>query len=148
MGLKGITKKTWSSFPPVAHTVFNFIRILLRKRRYSMASILLLIRLVPNSFPGSQPCKGKKAKLSLCLIKHHAMNRYRVAEVYNFTILDPSNRWRWVVSFTLRPLYTRGNGPQHPLDRGLGGPQSRSGRSGGEKSFLPLPGIEPEPSGP
>jgi hypothetical protein len=29
------------------------------------------------------------------------------------------------------------------LDRRLGGPQSRSGRGGGEKNFHPPPGIEP-----
>jgi hypothetical protein len=36
--------------------------------------------------------------------------------------------WRWVVSFTPLPLY-----PRYPLDRRLGGPQSRSGRCGEEK---------------
>jgi hypothetical protein len=38
-----------------------------------------------------------------------------------------------VVSFTPRPLYPRGKGPLYPLDRRLGGPQSRSGRHGEEK---------------
>jgi hypothetical protein len=37
-----------------------------------------------------------------------------------------------VVSFTPRPLYTR-----YPLDRRLGGPQSRSGRRGEEKVLEP-----------
>jgi hypothetical protein len=36
----------------------------------------------------------------------------------------------WVVSFIPRPLYPRGISPWYPLDRRLGGPQSRSGRSG------------------
>jgi hypothetical protein len=31
-----------------------------------------------------------------------------------------------VVSFTPRPLYSQGNSPWYPLDRSLGGPQSRS----------------------
>jgi hypothetical protein len=31
----------------------------------------------------------------------------------------------------------------HPLDRRLGGPQSRSGRVGEEKNSQPLPGLEP-----
>jgi hypothetical protein len=35
---------------------------------------------------------------------------------------------RWGVSFTPRPLYTRGNGPRYPLDMRLIGPQSRYGR--------------------
>jgi hypothetical protein len=49
------------------------------------------------------------------------------------TILDLGTRWRWVVSFTLRPPYLWGKGPQYPLDRSLGGPQRRSGRNGEEK---------------
>jgi hypothetical protein len=31
----------------------------------------------------------------------------------------------------------------YPLDRNLGGPQSRSGRGGEEKDSQPPPGIEP-----
>jgi hypothetical protein len=36
-----------------------------------------------------------------------------------------------------------GTNPWYPLDRGMGGPQSRSGRGGEEKHSQPLPGIEP-----
>jgi hypothetical protein len=32
---------------------------------------------------------------------------------------------------------------RYPLDRRLGGPQSRSGRGGEEKNSQPPPGIEP-----
>jgi hypothetical protein len=35
-----------------------------------------------------------------------------------------------------------GKSPRYPLDRRLAGPQSRSGRSGVENIFLPLPGNE------
>jgi len=49
-----------------------------------------------------------------------------------------------VVSFTPRPLYPQGKSPFHPVGRKLGGPQSRSGRGGGEeKNSQPLPGLEP-----
>jgi hypothetical protein len=51
-------------------------------------------------------------------------------------ILDLGTRWRWVVRFTPRLLYP-------PLYRRLGGPQSRSGRGGGEKNTQLPPGIEP-----
>jgi hypothetical protein len=51
--------------------------------------------------------------------------------------------WRWVVSFTPRPLYPQVNSPWYPLDRKPGGPQSRSGRGGEEKNFQTLPGLEP-----
>jgi len=40
-----------------------------------------------------------KVKLSLCLIKHHAMKMF----------VDP--RWRWVVSFTYWQLYRLGKAP-------------------------------------
>jgi hypothetical protein len=43
----------------------------------------------------------------------------------------------WVVSFTPRPLYPLGKIPWYPLDRRLGGPQSRSGRRGEEEIFDP-----------
>jgi hypothetical protein len=57
-------------------------------------------------------------------------------------ILDLDTRWKWVVSFTPQPLYRQGKSPRYPLDRRLGGPQSRSGRGGEEKNFQPPPGIE------
>jgi hypothetical protein len=37
----------------------------------------------------------------------------------------------------------QGKNPWYPLDRRLGGPQSRSGRDGEEKNSQPPPGIEP-----
>jgi hypothetical protein len=47
-----------------------------------------------------------------------------------------------VVSFTVRLLYPQQKGPWYPLDRRLGGPQSRSGRGGEKKNTQPLPGLE------
>jgi hypothetical protein len=58
-------------------------------------------------------------------------------------ILDLGTRWRRVVSFTTQPLYSQGKSPWYPLDRRLGGPQSRSGCCGEEKNSQPPPGIEP-----
>jgi hypothetical protein len=52
-------------------------------------------------------------------------------------ILNHDTTWRWVVSFTLRPLHSQGKSPWYPLDR-LGVPQSRSGHSDGEKK-IPSP---------
>jgi hypothetical protein len=37
----------------------------------------------------------------------------------------------------------QGKRPWYPLDRKLGGPQSRSGRGGEEKNSQPPPRIEP-----
>jgi hypothetical protein len=42
-------------------------------------------------------------------------------------------------------LYPWGKNPRYPLNRRLGGPQSRSGRRG-QKKNLPLSGIEPRTS--
>jgi hypothetical protein len=42
------------------------------------------------------------------------------------TILDPSNKWRWVVSFMPRPLYSQWKNPRRSLDRRLGWLQRRS----------------------
>jgi len=39
-----------------------------------------------------------------------------------------------VVSFTPQPLHAQGKSPWYPLDRSLGGTQSRSGRGGEEKN--------------
>jgi hypothetical protein len=65
---------------------------------------------------------------------------------YSSTILDLDTKWKWVVSFMLRPLYRRGKNPRYPLDRKLGVVQSRSGRCGVQKNLLPLPEIESWPS--
>jgi hypothetical protein len=43
-------------------------------------------------------------------------------------VLNLVIRWKWVFSFTPRPLYLRGWSPQYLLYRRLGGPQSRFGR--------------------
>jgi hypothetical protein len=48
-----------------------------------------------------------KVKLSLFLTKHHAMKTYWGSEGIAPRILDLGTRGRWVVSFTLRPLYSR-----------------------------------------
>jgi hypothetical protein len=58
-------------------------------------------------------------------------------------IIDLGTGWRWVVSFTPRLLYPKGNSLLYTLDRRLGGPQSRSGHDGEEKYSQPLPGLEP-----
>jgi len=81
--------------------------------------------------------------MSLFLTKHHATKKYWGSGGIAPHILDVGTTWRWVVSFTPRPLYTQGKSPRYPLDRRLGGPQSRSGHGGEEKNSQPPPGIEP-----
>jgi hypothetical protein len=77
------------------------------------------------------------AKLSVCLIKYHAIKTYRGWR-YSSTILDLGTGWRWVVSFTTQPLYFQGKSPRYPLDR----------RLGEEKNLFPLPATESRVSSP
>jgi hypothetical protein len=58
-----------------------------------------------------------KVKLSLCfyITEHHAMKAYWGSGGIAPRILDLGIRWRWVVSFTLRPLYSQGKSPWYPL---------------------------------
>jgi hypothetical protein len=51
-------------------------------------------------------------------------------------------KWRWVVSFTPRPLHPRGKGPYCSLVRRLGSPPSRCGSFGEEADSLHLSRIE------
>jgi hypothetical protein len=83
-----------------------------------------------------------KVKLSLCLTKHHAMKAYWRSGDISTRILVLGTGWRWVVSFTHRPLYPQRKNPRYPLDRWLGEPQSCSGRGDEEKNCQPPPGIE------
>jgi hypothetical protein len=96
----------------------------------------------------AEKVKGKKIKLSLCLTKHHAMKAYWGSGSIAPHILDLGTSRRRVVSFTPRPLYPQRKSPWYPLDRRLGGPQSRSGRGGEEKNSQHPSGIEPRSSSP
>jgi hypothetical protein len=58
-------------------------------------------------------------------------------------ISNLGTRWKWVVSFTPRPLY-----PRCPLDRWLGWSHSRSGRNGEEKQFHRCPCRVSKPAHP
>jgi hypothetical protein len=75
-----------------------------------------------------------KVKLSLCLtneaLRHEGAWGSGCIDPH---FLDLETGWRWAVSFTPRPLCHRGKSPRYPVDRRLGGPQSRSGRRAKEK---------------
>jgi hypothetical protein len=58
-------------------------------------------------------------------------------------IIDLGTRWRWVVSFTPRSFDPQGERAWYPLDRRLGGHDSRSGHGGEKKNFQPLSVLEP-----
>jgi hypothetical protein len=71
------------------------------------------------------------------------MKAYRGSGGIVSRILDLGTRQMWMVSFTPRPLYPQGESPWYPLNRRLGGPQSRSGRGGENKNSQSLPRLEP-----
>jgi hypothetical protein len=85
---------------------------------------------------------GDKENVKLLMCLHHAMKAYCGSGGIASRIIDLGTRWKWVINFTPRPLYHQGKSPRYPLDRGLGGPQSPSGRGGEEKNSQPPPGHE------
>jgi hypothetical protein len=74
-----------------------------------------------------------QVNLSVYLIKHY-MGEWR----YSSTIPDLDIRWRWIVSFTPRPLYPQRKNPGYPLDMRLGGPHGQFGCCGNEEKFAPV----------
>jgi hypothetical protein len=89
--------------------------------------------------------QDSKVKLSLCLlVKHYDMKTYGEWGLAPPFLTSALVGREWSAS---RPCHfiPRGNNPQYPLDRRLGGLQSRYGCCG-EETNLALPGIEPGPS--
>jgi hypothetical protein len=90
-------------------------------------------------------CNSGKVRLSLCFFvtEHHTMKAYCGSRAIAPHILDLGTTWRRVVSFIPQSLYPQGKSSWYPLDRRLGGPQSRSGDSGEDKNYQPLSGLKP-----
>jgi hypothetical protein len=88
-----------------------------------------------------------RLKLPLHLIKYHTtkpnslLNKHHIVKIYWGSgstaprILNLGTRWRQMVSFTPLLHYNRDKSPRYPLDRRLGGTQSRSGRGGEQKKL-------------
>jgi hypothetical protein len=85
-----------------------------------------------------------KVKLSLCFNwapRHEGvLGEWRYSSTHSLTSALYGGEWS-----ASRPgrFIPQGKSPWYPLDRRLGGPQSRSGRGGEEKNFQLPPGIEP-----
>jgi len=71
----------------------------------------------------------RKGKVSLCLTKYHNMKTCWGSGGIAPVIFNLGSRWRWVVTFTLRPLYTHGKNHWYPLDR----PSETLGKCGRKK---------------
>jgi hypothetical protein len=71
------------------------------------------------------------------LLNCHAMKTYWGSGSINPCTFNFRIKWRWVVSFTPRPLY-----PRCPFDSRLGGSYSRSGGAAKEKNSHHCPGRE------
>jgi hypothetical protein len=72
-------------------------------------------------------------KLFLWLTKYQDMKRGRDIASCDFNL---GARWRWMVSFTLRPLYLQGKSPQYSLYGRLSGSQNWFRKGGEEKISL------------
>jgi len=81
---------------------------------------------------------GKKGKV----VPVHATKAYWGSRSTAPLIHGLGTRWRWVVSFTTRPLYPWEVIPVL-LSRRLVKPYSWSGCFGEENNLLPMPGFEP-----
>jgi hypothetical protein len=86
--------------------------------------------------------KGKSKEV-VPVPKHHSMKTYWGVEVQLHVFYDLGTRWRWMVSFTPRPLYPQGDSPRYPFDRRLGGALSRYVHGVRWKNSQPRPGFEP-----
>jgi hypothetical protein len=85
--------------------------------------------------------KGKMVPVLNCAVCHEdVLKSGGIASEFLASSLDGCG---WSAS-RLGRFILQGKNPRYPLDRRLGGPQSRSGRCGLEKNLLPLPGIEPQ----
>jgi hypothetical protein len=74
----------------------------------------------------------------MCLIKHHAMKAYGGVDVEIHILTSALVGGEWSAS-------PQGKNPRYPLDRKLGGPQSRSGRRGEKKILDPTGTRTPTP---
>jgi hypothetical protein len=88
--------------------------------------------------------KGKvKVQLSVCLwlstTSWRRIGEWRYSSTHSLTSARRGGDW----SASRPGRFTPRKEPRYPLDRSLGGPQSRSGRGGEEKNSQPPPGIEP-----
>jgi hypothetical protein len=86
------------------------------KKKISEQTCILSYIFYHTSFQGPILCGARFSPLSE--IKHYAMKAYGRVDP---RVLVLGTSWRWVVSFTPRPLYLQRKSPRYPLDRRLGG---------------------------
>jgi hypothetical protein len=104
---------------------------------YYFPSPITYLTELPSSLP-----RFYSTFIPVLLTEQHAMKASWGNGAISPRILDLGTGWRWVVSFTHRPLYHQGKSPWYQLDRRLGGPQSWSGSGGEETTCQALPGLE------
>jgi hypothetical protein len=60
--------------------------------------------------------------------------------------LDLGTSWRWVVSFTLRPLYPQGKSPRYLFDREVGWIPEPVSKTWRKENYLPYWDLNSNPS--
>jgi hypothetical protein len=102
----------------------------------------LMLRLFPD-FLSTFLYVGFRKKVSLCcnwaLLHEGVLGDWRYSSTHFLTSALDGGEW----SASRPGRFTPRESPWCPLDRRLGGPQSRSGRGGEEKNSQPPPRIEP-----
>jgi hypothetical protein len=88
-----------------------------------------------------ETCNCIQDRCPCVLTVHHAMKASGGSGGIVPSILHLGTRLKCVVNFMSRSLYPQGKSLWYPLDRRLGGLQSRFGRGGEEKNSQPLPGL-------
>jgi hypothetical protein len=86
---------------------------------YMLSSLLVFLHNISQYTLIKVKVKVKaKVRLSLCLFltEHRVMKAYWGVKVWLHSFFNLCTRWRWVVSFTPRPLYPQRKSPRYPLD--------------------------------
>jgi len=78
-----------------------------------------------------------KLKVKNKVVSVHAMKAYGEVRSIDPVTFNIHIRWKWVVIFKTRWLYTWGKIPRYPWKRRIGGAHSRSGLFGEENSTRP-----------
>jgi hypothetical protein len=118
-----LTGNTWGTARLTVTTFVSHMKIVVKHSIINQAKIILLLQYHLILF-------------SRCHLPHSFFAR--IFELWYFSIfpstgswyIDPhflhvGTSWRWVVSFTPRPPYTKGSCPRCPLGTSFAGPQSR-----------------------
>jgi hypothetical protein len=127
---------------------WNYLKLWPRLFLYYLFNGYTDMTRLPEPRLWKETVKGRKVKMSLCWTKRHAVKTYWGSGGIALHILHFGTKWRWVASFTFRPVQPRRKNCRYQLERRLARLHGWSGRGGEEKRFHPLKGLKPQSSSP